>query len=81
LRDAIRLNVINVLGKFPQGKANGYGKVRKGSRMLKVTCSVCDIILRGSAKACNEIDGGPCPACFYGDHIRADGVLEVDWRE
>ena len=81
LRDAIRLNVINVLGKFPQGKANGYGKVRKGSRMLKVTCSVCDLILRGSAKACNMIDGEPCPACCSGDYVRQDGVLEVDWRE
>ena len=81
LRDAIRLNVINVLGKFPQGKANGYGQKRKGSRMLKITCSICDLILRGSAKACMMIEGEPCPGCNSSDYIRQHGFLEVNWRE
>ena len=40
------------------------GKRGKGSRLLKITCSNCDIILRASAKFAYECQDCPIRGCF-----------------
>lgn len=54
--------VVNPLGKFPH-KAVTNVVQRKGSRMLKVTCDECLIVLRASYSVCDMITKGNCPSC------------------
>ena len=62
----IRNGVVGVIGLYPHGKVNlpaPRGKRGIGSRMLKITCSECDLIMRTSSKHAGRVHEQPCPAC------------------
>ncbi len=77
LEERIKINVVDVLGKFPH-KAVISITSKKGSRLLKITCSECDIIMRASAKACNKLIDMECPACQNSDYVHNQGYLVVE---
>lgn len=78
LQQWLKVNVVDVLGKFPH-KAVAFtprGKRGKGSRLLKIVCTECDIIMRASNMVCEKVANGPCPSCAN-DMSGEIGVLEL----
>lgn len=76
----IRSEVISEIGNFPHKRVDlglKRGKRGIGSRMLKITCTHCEIILRASALWAPLVHEEPCPNCYGND--RCDGgQLEVE---
>ena len=64
--------VVNPLGKFPH-KAVTNVTERKGSRMKKIVCTRCDLIMRGSRTVVGKVEGANCPCCGVG--FLEEGVL------
>ena len=77
LEERIKKNVVNVLGKFPH-KAVAFKPEKKGSRLLKVTCTECDIVMRASSKVCDKLWDMPCPCCANMDYVHNQGYLRVE---
>ena len=51
------------------------GERGKGSRLKKIECECCGIIMRASRMVCDVVNGGPCPAMV--DLSPCDGHLVV----
>lgn len=77
LEKRMKENIVDILGKFPH-KAVTTKTSFKGSRLLKITCTECDIIMRASAKACNKIHEMECPACPNDNYVHDIGYLVVE---
>ena len=77
LEERIKENIVDVLGKFPH-KAVVFKPAKKGSRLLKITCTECNIVMRASSKVCDRLYGSPCPACYFDDYEHEQGQLQVE---
>ena len=74
LEDRIIQDVVNPLGKFPH-KAVTTRTSRKGSRLLKITCTECDIVFRASKKVCKRLDEQECVGCLTDGRVHPQGYL------
>ena len=55
-----------------------FKPAKKGSRLLKITCTECNIVMRASSKVCDRLYGSPCPACYFDDYEHEQGQLQVE---
>ena len=77
LEERMKTEIVDVLGKFPHKAVTTVTK-RKGSRLLKITCTQCNIVMRASAKVCDKIIYQDCPACPNDDYVHEIGTLQVE---
>ena len=67
LREWLRKNILDKLGKFPHKKVTLNGTKKQTTRNIKVTCDCCDFSFRTSRKNLAIMDFEPdCLACIEG---------------
>ena len=67
--------ILKELGPLPGANLGGMSSAppKQTTRMLKVTCSDCDLIVRASKKFAPILDGATCPSDDCDGHLQVGG--------